>query len=423
MSKLKKNILYKFFSFTERFFTQLLFPSLMIMYWGKDNYSYWLFFLSIPMFFSMIQFTTTDAIRNKMSLIEKENNISKLNILYQNSIFINFINILILSLIILIYLNFNLKNENLSNNYEIIFLVLINSFIPFLSAPLILLLTYKGSMKIYLSLNIIFNILITILIPTSYFFVNDFEKVFYLFLILNFLRLLITYNFVNDNRINKTINFKLFRIKEVVNIIKFSAGYNFEIIANFIKGPGLIFVIGSSPSILSLALIQTARTLFYYLPFQVFNILSGPLIYEINNRFKKGFFDFEEKRKFLGLVLSILFIFLIGYYIIELIGVSLYNLWLNNKIEISGKLIELIFLDAAIIIFLSFIILPLKSLNKHFGIAILDLFFNAITLIFIFIFELFNNIISMFEVILIFSIVNSIFKLFISYLIYKKNKL
>ena len=293
MSKLKKNILYKFFSFTERFFTQLLFPSLMIMYWGKDNYSYWLFFLSIPMFFSMIQFTTTDAIRNKMSLIEKENNISKLNILYQNSIFINFINILILSLIILIYLNFNLKNENLSNNYEIIFLVLINSFIPFLSAPLILLLTYKGSMKIYLSLNIIFNILITILIPTSYFFVNDFEKVFYLFLILNFLRLLITYNFVNDNRINKTINFKLFRIKEVVNIIKFSAGYNFEIIANFIKGPGLIFVIGSSPSILSLALIQTARNIHFQIIAKKFKFLISPKTNtkELKINFYATFFD------------------------------------------------------------------------------------------------------------------------------------
>lgn len=423
MSLLKQNIFYKFFSFTERFFTQLLFPSLMIMYWGKDNYSYWLFFLSIPMFFSMMQFTTTDSIRNKMSLIEKENNISELNILYQNSIFINFINILILSSIILIYLYFNQEHKNLYNNYNIIFLVLINSFIPFLSAPLILLLTYKGSMKIYLSLNIIFNILITVLIPASYFFVKDFEKVFYLFLLLNFLKLLITYNFVNDDRINKTINFKLFRIKEVVNIIKFSAGYNFDILGNFIKGPGLIFIIGSSPFILNLALIQTARTLFYYLPFQVFNIISGPLIYEINNRFKKGFFDFDDKRKFLALVLLIFFIFLIGYYIIGLIGVSLYSLWLNNKIEITSKLIELIFLDAAIIIFLSFIILPLKSINKHFEIAILDLFFNAITLISIFIFELFNNIIFMFEVILIFSIVNSICKLFISYLIYKKNKL
>lgn len=423
MSNLKINILYKFFTFIERIFSQLLFPFLMIMYWGKDNYSYFLFFLSIPMFFSMMQFTTTDSIRNKMSLIEKENNISELNILYQNSIFINFINILVLTSIIHIYIYFNFENKSLYNNYNIILLVLINSLIPFLRAPLILLLTYKGSMKIYLSLNILFNILITILIPISYFFLNNFENVFYLFLIINFLRLFITYIFVNDDRIDKNINFKLFRIKEVINIIKFSAGFNFEILANLIKGPGLIFVVGSSAAVLNLALIQTVRTLFYYLPIQIYNIISGPLIFEINNRFKKGFFNSDEKKKFLGLIFLIFLIFLIGYYIIELFGVFLYELWLNKEIKISSNLIQLIFLDAAIFLFLSFVMLPFRSLNKNFEIGILDLFFNVITLLSIFMFELYNNIIFMFEVILILSVVNSICKILISFFLYKKFKL
>ena len=89
MSNLKTNISYKFISFIERIFSQLLFPYLMILYWGKDNYSYWLLFLSIPMFFSMMQITTIDSIRNKMSLIEKDNNISGLNILYQKNIQLN----------------------------------------------------------------------------------------------------------------------------------------------------------------------------------------------------------------------------------------------------------------------------------------------------------------------------------------------
>jgi hypothetical protein len=278
-------------------------------------------------------------------------------------------------------------------------------------------------MKIYLFLNILFNILITILIPISYFFIKSFENVFYLFLVINLIRLYITYIFVSDHRINKNINFKLFRIKEVVNIIKFSAGYNFEMIANLVKGPGLIFIVGSSSSVLNLALIQTSRTLFYYFPLQIYNIISAPLMYEINNRFKKGFFNLDEKKKFFILILFTFLVVLIGNYIVDLVGVYLYDLWLKKEIKISTNLIQLIFLDAAIFIFSSFVILPLKSLNKHYETAILDLFFNVITLLTIFILELHNNIIYMFEVILIFSVVNSICKILICYLLYKKFKL
>ena len=72
MKNFKTNINFKIYLFFQQIFSQLLFPTLMILFWGKDNFNLWIYFLSIPLFFSFMQISVAEPARNEMALEYKK---------------------------------------------------------------------------------------------------------------------------------------------------------------------------------------------------------------------------------------------------------------------------------------------------------------------------------------------------------------
>jgi hypothetical protein len=421
MKNFKTNIYFKIFLFVQQIFSQFLLPTLMILFWGKDNFNLWIYFLSIPLFFSFMQISVAEPARNEMALEYKKKNFIKLNEIYQNVFFLNVINIFIFIILLIFYLIINDQSNILKNNQELIFIIILISALSFLNSPLIMLLNYKGNLKSSLFIEIFFNISISIIIPLSHFFLKNFYYTFYLLCSISILKFLVFFYVIDDDKINKFFNLKLFSFKEIKRIFKYSIGFNTEIISTLFKGPGLIFLIGSTNFITSLALIQTARTLFYYLPIKIFYIFYTPLIFETNKRYKNHQFNKDDLKKFYLLILVASILFILFYLIVSAIGLYIYEFWLRKEIIINKELIKIITVDSLIVIFGLIITIPLKAINKYNIIGSCDLILNVMSVLIIFYLEIYANLILMFKILLFFSILNLLIRLLVAYFFIKNN--
>ena len=113
------------------------------------------------------------------------------------------------------------------------------------------------------------------------------SKYFIIFFTLNLIKLTTLY-VINDDKIKKTINIFSYNFQFTKKIIFYSIGNNLEMLASILRGPGTIFILGSVGFLNFVTLISTARTLFYFLPQRIFNILFQQLPRNIKN-FKKKF--------------------------------------------------------------------------------------------------------------------------------------
>jgi O-antigen/teichoic acid export membrane protein len=106
INRIKKNLLAKLTSESSQIVTQVLYPPLMILFWGLEQFGIWLFLISLTSMFSMLNFNFTDASLQEMSIYNNQKKYNKVNEIFQNTLGLIIINLLILSLIIFIYLFF-----------------------------------------------------------------------------------------------------------------------------------------------------------------------------------------------------------------------------------------------------------------------------------------------------------------------------
>ena len=95
--------------------SQILFPSLMIMTWGVDNFGIWMFLISVPYSISILNVDLVTPITNKMSFYYNKNRSNELSNIYSNFLFIVLFNLIISILLIgliLFSFDFNLKIFN-----------------------------------------------------------------------------------------------------------------------------------------------------------------------------------------------------------------------------------------------------------------------------------------------------------------------
>ena len=106
INRIKKNLLAKLTSESSQVVTQVLYPPLMILFWGLEQFGIWLFLISLTSMFSMLNFNFTSASLQEMSIYNNQKKYNKVNEIFQNTLGLIIINLLILILIIFLYLFF-----------------------------------------------------------------------------------------------------------------------------------------------------------------------------------------------------------------------------------------------------------------------------------------------------------------------------
>ena len=400
-SFLKYNIATESTSFGVRILIQLFFPPLMLFYWGKDNFDLWLFLFAIPAFVAMFQISIIAPIRNHMLKLYREKKYSKLNNIYQNAFFLVVLNILLITSIATIYMVINFSNPFIYENLNLIIIaftcLLLNLFASNSHAAL----SYKGSVKEHLKIEIFFDIIINFTVPVSYLIFSSFDSVFSLVLVLTLLKTYVLYSRVNDKYLNKFITFKLINFKDIKKVINLSLGFNFHILSTIIKGPGLIILLGTSNNLSLVGMISTARTMFYYLPLKFFDVFERSYFLEFTNIINTKKLNKDFRKHYLYLLIFCTIGLLVFMLFSNFFGMYIYNYWTHNFYKISSELIFLITLDILLIIIGSFLILPLLSLNKYNYIGLFELIINIVTFLILFSNNFFNNLIYGYKIIII----------------------
>ena len=420
MKNLYSNIISQSSLLIEKIFVQIFFPSLMLFFWGKENFNLWIFMFSIPSFLSLFQISIISPSRNQMSIIFKNKKFKLLNTIYQNAfIFILFNSTIIIS-VTLIYIFLNLENSIVSLNIDLIIITLSCSIITFLIGPFSMALTYKGNIKKYVGSEIFFDIILSLTIPFSFLLLDDFKKVFYIALFVYIFKILFIYFLINDKHLVKFVNFKFFELKVFKKVFNFSIGFNLDVISNILKGPGLIFLLGTTNNLSLTGLVSTSKTLFYFFPIRFLDILYNSYYLEITKYFRLSKFSKKALNFYLRFLLFVISLLIIITIFNNIFGLSIYNYWLNKKFSISSELILLITLDVFLVILINFITLPLKSINKYNIIGSIDLFMNILTFVLIIKFDLMTDLILVFKTILFFTSINFVLKFIINIFILKR---
>lgn len=424
MNNFKNNLISHSSVFVEKTLIQFFFPLFMLTLWGKDNFNLWVFLFAIPSFLSIFQISISLPARNEMAILYKNKKFKLLNNVYQNSIFILLINILIILILFSIYILFNFDKPIIEENINIIFIILASTLISlYCRGPLYLALTYKGNYKIYNYFDIVTNLSVALLVPSSFYFFDDFEDVFYIILIVSILKLSIIYFLIDDSNIVKFFHYKYLKKKQLKKIIKYSLGFNFEQVAVLIKGPGLIFLIGMSNNLSLVGLITTMRTMFLYLPHRAYGIFFNTFLLEIIRFFKNKKYQNKFKLYYIrGLLLVLLSLFLF-YLFSYFFGIYAYEFWLKGKFIAPPELIMLIVLDSILLIFGKFLTLPLQTINKFNFIGFFDLVLNLSIFIILFYLNIFDNIILVYKIIVMGALVNFILRSILCFYFFKKIKL
>jgi len=388
--------------FFSRVIIQITFPPLMLFFMGKENFDRWLFIFAIPSFFSIFQISISSPIRNHMQKLLSKKKFSQINEYYQNTFYFTLMNILLILTALSVYLILNFNNEFIKNNLNLIFIAYFSLFINLINGNFYCALTYKGSLDKYLNIEIVFNLLIHFLIPFCY-YVSSFEITIYTYLFINIIKTFIFVLFINDKHLNILPFAKFFNTKIIISIFKLSFGFNLDILSKLIKGPGLIFIIGTA-NINLVSTISTLKTMFYFFPFRFFLIFEKALFIDFVNFFssKKNFMLYKKRliKMSLGTIcLIILFLFLNYYF-----GEHIYNYWTNNNFVINKKLIVLISIDISILIMGSIIAVPLKSTNKYSLIGLVEFAVNLLLFLFLFL----NKELLTLEYVLLMSVYSSI---------------
>ena len=424
MNNLRKNLISHSYVFLEKILIQIFFPLFMLTLWGSDNFNLWIFLFAIPSFFTIFQISISLPARNEMAILYRNKKINLLNKVYQNCNFIFLFNFLTLITLCSVYIFFNIDNPIINENINIIFITLACTLISvYFAGPMYLALTYKGSYSVFNYLDIISNLLVALIVPISFYFLKNFDDAFYILLVVSILKLSIAYCLVDDHNIKKFFNYKYIDKKILKKIIKYSLGFNYEHVAVLIKGPGLIFLIGASNNLSLVGLITTLRTMFLYLPHGAYAIFFNTFLLEIikfykDNKYQNKFKSYYIKGLFLVLCSLSLF-YLLSYFF----GIYLYEFWLQGKFLASSELIMLIVIDSMLLIFGKFLSLPLQTINKFNYIGFFDLIFSLLTFVILFYLNIFDNIILVYKIILIGSLINFILRSYLCFYSFKKFKL
>ena len=385
INRIKKNLFAKLTSESSQVTLQILYPPLMIYFWGLDKFGIWLFLISLTSMFSMLNFNFTDASLQEMSIYNNQKKFNKVNEIFQNTLGLVVINLLILGLIIFIYLFFFKINflivENLSlKEAKIIFsLIILSVYIDIFNSLLNIGIWYKG--KQYISVNILttIEIISKLTIAIAGYFFNSLIYASIILVIFSLTKSIVFYYYFNLFNSYIKISLKNFSKKISLRLFKLSIGHFTDLLSNTIRNSGLIVLIGFFFNANLVAFISTAKTLFYFFPLRFFNILDSVSLYEYAKGFNsKNILKLKNnQKKHILLVMITGIIFILTSIIV---GPYLYNLWLSGKFDITLLILIIIIFDVFLIVLRNSFVIILRATNMMLNVGLAELIFALLSI-------------------------------------------
>ena len=152
---------------------QILFPPLMIMIYGLENFGIWIFLTAIPSSLAILNFNFNAAAKTEMSMYFNQNNKNKVNEIFNNSIVLTFIFIAFLILITTLVSNFydfdlNILKDLNPNELKIILVCIFLSFyLNIINSIFKTGITYWGKLYVDTYIEIFFDFFTKLLIIVS----------------------------------------------------------------------------------------------------------------------------------------------------------------------------------------------------------------------------------------------------------------
>ena len=233
-------------------------------------------------------------------------------------------------------------------------------------------LNFQGKQYLIINIRVILNFISNIVIIVIGIFFESLVYAGLSFFMFNILRSLFNYYYFLINNKYLTFSFKRISTKVTLKLIRKSMGHTLEILSNIIKHPGQIVLLGVFFNPQIIAYVSTCKTLFYFLPMRLINVLIRISYYEYALTFAKKKFSTLKHNHIRHIIITfgLIIILFIGSITI---GPLVYKLWLNNKFDLSFIFLLIIIFEASIYSLKSTLTILLSSLNKNLTINIVEL--------------------------------------------------
>jgi len=392
-TRIKNNFLSHVFKLSSETIIQIFLPFFLISSWGADLFGKWIILNASSIIVCLFLFKFSHAVQQKMTSKLVENKIKDLEILNSNHNLLILINISLFLIIffissLLISLNqlklFNIFGEGFNeNNYVLIILTASSVLKYFLSSYYHTRFNFRGKLSYPVYIRNLLNLFLKFSIIVLSFFTKNLVLISILFIFFDLIELLIfkIYKKIDNKIIHKN---KLISKKKINEIIYKSVPNNIEIFNSNIHSQLIIFLLGTIFSNPVIALIATAKTLFYYFPYKIFNTFNTVFYFEIAKLFyAKNFLKLKKILSF-QIVSVIIYLSLFIFFSI-ILGKYIYEIWIPD-IDISFKFIILLIISSSLIIFTELLRTFSKSINNYLRNSIIEFFLSILCIVLSFLF-------------------------------------
>ena len=99
--RVKKNFFAFFSNFSTQILVQIIYPPLMLLFWGIENFGIWIFITAIPTTLAMLNVNFVLAAKTEMSINDARNKKNLVNEIFHNAFALIIMNIVIFTIICL----------------------------------------------------------------------------------------------------------------------------------------------------------------------------------------------------------------------------------------------------------------------------------------------------------------------------------
>ena len=391
--RVKKNFLSHVFKLSSETIIQIFLPFFLISSWGVDLFGKWIILNASSIIVCLFLFRFSHAVQQKMTSKLVENKIQDLEVLNSNhniliATNISFFIIIFFALSILISLNewnlFNIFGKSFNeNNYVLIILTTSTVLKYFISSYYHTRFNFRGKLSYPVYIRNLLNLFLKFSIIILSFYTKNLVLISILFIFFDLIELLFfkIYKKMDYKIIHKN---KFISKKKIHEIIYKSIPNNIEIVNSNLHSQLIIFLLGTIFGNQVIALIATAKTLFYYFPYKIFNTFNTLFYYEIAKLFYAK--NFLKLKKILNFQIICVVIYLLLFvFFSSFLGKYIYEIWIPH-IDISFKFIILLIISSSLIIFTELLRTFSKSINNYLRNSITEFFLSIFCILFSFLF-------------------------------------
>ena len=426
--RVKKNFVSLLSNLSSKLLIQIIYPPLMLLFWGVENFGIWIFVTAIPSTLTMFNLNFSLAAKIEMSINDVKNKKNLVNTTFHNGFGLILMNMIIFTIIwvsalFLTDLNFKIFESFNPHELKLLLIPIILSFyFTIFDSILDTGITYRGKLNIATNVKTFFNFFSKMSIIICGIFFESLVYAAIIFFIVSVLQTLFLYYYYFKNRKYIFLSIKLVSLKNSLKLFRLSLSYYAEVITTLAKHNGLIILLGVFFTAELVGMVSTVKTLFYFLPLKFINLLVHTSIYEYSIAYSKKKMQLLKHnfKSHMFYTILLLFIFIL---ISLLIGPKIYNFWTNNKYELNYFILLLIVFDSVFYNLRDSICAIIKSVNQFFKPAIIEAILSILALLISYYYLMLGySLISVFLLNLIATSVSLIFFSYFSFKFYNKIK-